>query len=269
MKETEDKEKRALPEIEIEGTIFLVDVQRNRLWEKDDSENDLYLFYMNVSEKGYSFSYDKVRKSYRVLDSAEADCTYVTIKPLVLLDPEGMATKYGYSLDELKGKTDYQVMVDQDALAKRLQGQLPTIEIAGHTYFIDYQMQQLRPKDDVVNQGISFNQLLYHFNVFTEESTFAFDPKKREIREPDYETITEIPKDLVVVTLPAVAQMDPVGHARKFGLAINVCAMEHGMRLDIKAKETPWEKTALPEIIKGNKLKAAERKKSKRRGKGL
>lgn len=262
------EKERELPEIQIEGTPFLVDVQTNMFREKADPENELSLFYMDMREKGYGFSYDKQNKTFRTPHSPNEDCVYVRIKPLAELDPEGLAAKYGYAVDQIKGKSDFEIMVDQQALEKRLNGHLPTIEIAEHTFYIDYNMEMLRPKDDFLSKGISFKELEDYSDFFDGECRFPYDPKTREIRNPDFDTITEFPKDLIVVSLPPIWQLDPVAHARVFGIDRNECLMRYGIQLEFKAEKIPWEKTGITEDIKRNLAKKKGEKKQTNRKKG-
>ena len=60
------------------------------------------------------------------------------------LDPEGMSLKYGCTAEQLKGKPDFEVMVDQEALALRHKGMLPRIDISGEAFVVDLRMQELR-----------------------------------------------------------------------------------------------------------------------------
>ena len=38
-------------------------------------------------------------------------------------------------------------------------GILPTIEIAGHPFYVDLRMNKLRPKDDFISKGIDFTEI--------------------------------------------------------------------------------------------------------------
>src|SRR3546814_458015 len=137
---------RQLPEIEIGGTLFIVDVRENKLREKANPENELYVFDMHINDDGYSFWYNRQEKNFGPIQIQTPDNILISIKPLVELDPVGMAEKYGISLADLEGKTDYDVMVDQKALELRLAGSLPNIDISGHTFYVDLYMVMLRDR---------------------------------------------------------------------------------------------------------------------------
>lgn len=72
-------------------------------------------------------------------------------------------------------------------------GILPTIEIAGHTFYVDIRMDKLRPKDDFLSDGISFSEIEDYLNEEKEIYIIPYDPQKKELGKIDYETITEIP----------------------------------------------------------------------------
>jgi hypothetical protein len=58
---------------------------------------------------------------------------------MVVLDPVGMAAKYNLPLDSLDRKTDYDIIVDNELVQKRLNGFLPVIDIAGHDFLCGLQ----------------------------------------------------------------------------------------------------------------------------------
>lgn len=43
-------------------------------------------------------------------------------------------------------------------------GILPTLDIAGHTFYVDLQMDKLRPKDDFRSQGINFTEIKDYYD---------------------------------------------------------------------------------------------------------
>lgn len=265
------EEERELPEIEIEGTVFLVDVQRNILRQKENPDNELYIFDMKVHDHGYSFWYDKNEKGFSPTSSVSKNNAYVTISPLIEIDPTGMAEKYGYSVEHLKGKTDYDVMVNEDALALRMHGKSPTIDIAGYLFYVDYRMEMLRPENDLQSNGITFEDLEEFYEEHTNTCLVPYDPERHETGVIDYRAITETPKDLIAVSIPLPRQMDPVAYCIQNGFDLEKCLMEYGMRLEFKAEQVPWEKTGIMSDIKRNRVKmqAQKWKSTKKKGRGL
>ena len=166
------------------------------------------------------------------------------------------------ALDEIKGKTDFELMVDPKAFDKRVnKGMLPTVDIAGHTFYVDIRMDMLRPKDDFLSNGIVFSSIE---NFFDEERQLYFvpyHPKAHEFREIDYETITKIPKDLIVVSFPNERVLDPIGWNRHHGFELIDGLKEKGLKIHFTAKKASWEDIYVPQIIKENLDKLAKKSK--------
>ncbi len=72
-------------------------------------------------------------------------------------------------------------------------------------------MDKLRPKDNFRSNGISFSEIEEYYNENKELYIIPYDSKKKEPEKIDYETITEIPEDLIVVKIPSIHKLDPVG----------------------------------------------------------
>lgn len=106
---------------------------------------------------------------------------------------------------------------NEQVLRDRLNGRLTTLDIAGHTFFVDHRMQAIRPKDDFSTQGIRFDELDYYFNDELGRYEIPYDKKKHEVANVDMDSITEIPEHVLVVAFPSPEIMDPVGYSRFSG----------------------------------------------------
>ncbi|MGV8094849.1 MAG: hypothetical protein AB2L24_23605 [Mangrovibacterium sp.] len=244
--------KRKLPVYVIEGTDFIVDVEKLQLREKADPENRISVFEMKDVGDGYMFDYSRKVKNLPELFSDDQDITVVKIPELVKLDPVGMAKKYGLGVEEIKGRTDFDLMVDQDAFRQRLAGRLTTLDLAGHTFYVDIPMGRLRPKDDFPSGGIVFREIAGYYNDQQEAYVIPYNPKTREFQEPDYRQITAIPENLVVVSFPHESVMDPVGFNRKGGWEITYGLKGMNIRSHFNAKIIDWKETGIEAIIKEN-----------------
>lgn len=143
--------------------------------------------------------------------------------------------------------------INQEAYDMRVnKGILPTIAIEGHIFFVDIRMNKLRPKDDFLSNGISFSEIEEYFNDTTGNYIFPYDPKKREPANIDYETITKIPKDLIVVEIPSDYKMDPIGWNRQHGYDLKDGLEETGLQMNFKAKRAKWKDIYVPQKIKEN-----------------
>lgn len=55
--------------------------------------------------------------------------------------------------------------INQEAYDLRVnKGMLPTIDIAGHTFYVDIRMDMLRPKDDFLSKGIVFSDIENYYD---------------------------------------------------------------------------------------------------------
>lgn len=61
-------------------------------------------------------------------------------------------------------------------------GLLPTIDIAGHTFYVDLRMDKLRPKDDFLSQGIVFSDIENYFDDTTDSYTIPYNPKPMNLK---------------------------------------------------------------------------------------
>lgn len=209
---------RELPVIKLAETEFLVDVENLQIVQKENQKNTISIDEMDDGGNGYSFTYCRNNKTIVGPGWQKPDLIRVNIPEFVEMDPEGMAAKYGLSLSELIGKTDFDVMVDQEALELRLKGNLPTIEIGGHIFYVDIHMDMLRPHDDFRSKGIRFEDIeFYYDNEGTGEYIIPYHPGRHEFEDIDLHNMVEFPKDLILVGFPHERFLDPIGCNRKAG----------------------------------------------------
>ncbi len=202
---------RALPIYTIEGTDFIVDVANLQLREKENPQNTIKVFDMSDFGDRYTFHYNPRIKNIPGQRAEYNNSIIIEMPELVKLDPQGMSEKYNVA--NVDGKTDFDLMVDQEALHTRIKlGKLPTIDIAGHTFYADARIDLLRPKDDFMTMGIKFSDIQPY--CFEDRYIIPYNPKTHEFQEPNYNTITEYPKDLLVIEFPHERILDPVGWNR-------------------------------------------------------
>ena len=251
-----------LPEIKIEGTQYQFDINQMALLEKERPEWRLLLEDMKDCGTHYEFVYDRNSKrldeskttyGIDVSDIANEIFTTVKIPQISKMDPLGMCKKHNCSLDDIRQKTDFEIMVDQKAFDLRInKGLLPTIEIAGHTFYVDLRMDKLRPKDDFLSQGIVFSDIESYYDGDKRTYTIPYNPKTHQFQEPDYRIIVGFPKDLIAVEFPYERLLDRIGWNRKYGLDIRHGLVKQGLKLQFKAKNVPWKETFLLSLIKSN-----------------
>ena len=96
-----------------------------------------------------------------------------------------------------------------------------TLDINGHIFYVDFGLKKLKPKgiDDDLSQGIPFSVFQDHFNEETNRCEIPYDKKKHEFVTIDYETITEIPEDLILIGFPHLDEINPVEYSISGGWA--------------------------------------------------
>lgn len=242
-----------MPRYEIEGTQFTVDIEKEELKQVDNPKNTIPFEQMVIHNGELSFFYDKVEKIVSPIWE-DGRTIEVVLPQRTLLDPVGMSEKYDVPLDDIRSKTDYEVMVDEDLVKKRLSGFQPVIDIAGHPFFVNIKFRYLNPKDDPTT-FIDLRQLSESRDG--ERYRFFYDPKERKVIEVD-PGITEIPTNLLVLEIPADHRLDPVGMARNEGMGeveMKDWLLRYPIQKGLKAAVIPMSDTALPEIVEANRLK--------------
>src|SRR5215217_869569 len=205
-------------EYEIEGTAFLVDVNKGLLIEKADPKNLIPFHNMEDKNSHYEMRYVVPEKSmYGAFFRGSMDeVKLVTVPQMTALDPEGMAQRYGIPVTEVTGKTDYELIVTSEAYRKRVQGLQPTVEIEGHIFYVSLFAGYLQSKDDFTTMGIRIKDL-DDFEGPGGKAWIPYDPKRHEIAQVNFDELYAIPKDWVVIELPYAHELDPFGFARQSG----------------------------------------------------
>jgi len=132
----------------------------------------------------------------------------------------------------------YKSLEGEKAVEERLKGRLPIIEIAGHPFFVDVNMGLLRPKDNFASLGLDMVNG-GHWNEATQERTFYYD--KRSMDEVKTSASgKQMPNHIVLVTVPGLRTLDPVGIARKQGLDPKTYLNDKPFRMFSTAKVTTF-----------------------------
>lgn len=250
---------RVLPTCKILGTEFIVDVNQLELREKANPKNIISISDMEEKAvQGYRFWYSPNSNSLTTF--SEQGAKLAEIPDFVKLDPIGMAKKHNISEDIIEGMDDFKLMVDQDAFDKiAYEGIIPTIDIAGHTFYIDLFNDKLNPNDDIWSRGIIFSELKHYYSHKDDTYTIPYNQKTHTFQEVSL-NVKEIPKDLIVVQIPGKRTLDPIGQNKAGDLNSSDYLKKHGVQLHFKAKVIPWHKTRFAETVKRNNGQEVERK---------
>ncbi|WP_114941378.1 hypothetical protein [Mucilaginibacter endophyticus] len=234
----------------IEGTSFEVDIHQQELRQTDRPHNKIS-FISDMQDKGnhYQFHYDTVYCCATTNLDPDRPIKRVTVPTLAELDPHGMAEKYKLPVEQLRGKTDFDIIVDPYALEARRAGILPAIDIAGEQFIVDLRLHELRHVQhffpvislksfELTNDG-------WNYEAFYEplmKQTVSIDPK-----------LLEFPPGVIKLKLPNEIGLDPVGIAQIYGMDERGLLRRHPIQKELKAEVIPLSETEIPRLIRQNK----------------
>jgi len=96
---------RQLPLVDIAGTAFYIDVQKEELRQKEDAGSRIPFSVFDLDGNGYTFLYDKelrrAAENRNLIAEAGNRYEWVTLPALMELDPLGIALKYGIPIEVL------------------------------------------------------------------------------------------------------------------------------------------------------------------------
>ncbi|UUW07267.1 hypothetical protein NLG42_14255 [Flavobacterium plurextorum] len=250
---------KILPTIEIEGTTFIIDVVKEELVEKANPHNIMAIKNMFYAGHTYQFDYDINTRNLAGIESAFDFKENVTIKKITIpnltqLDPLRMAQRYNTTVENIKGKTDFELTISPGSLLDLRWNQriLPILKIAGHPFFVDIAGNKLRPKDDFKSKGIGLDQINDYYDRIAHAYIIPYNPKTHEFQEIDHLAITKLPEEIIVVQFPHLQELDRVGWNVKYGFPPSYCIRENEFLMDFKSRTLPWAETNIPNSIKRN-----------------
>ena len=251
--------KKTAPAINIEGTEFIIDVLKEELREKANPANSMNIKDMLYVGDGYEFHYDTSTKNKATFGAVsdflnDKHILRTKIPNLTELDPAGMAKRYNQTVENIKGKTDFELTLKPGSLLDLRWNQkiLPILKIEGHPFFVDIAGGKLRPKDDFKSKGIGLEQISGYYDRYAHSYIIPYNPKTHEFQEIDHLSILELPKEIIIVKFPHLQELDRVGWNVKYGFGPAHCINEKEFQLHFKAVTLPWKETNIPDSIKLN-----------------
>ncbi|MEO3404987.1 hypothetical protein AAFN85_13860 [Mucilaginibacter sp. CAU 1740] len=226
---------------------YVVDIENQVLRQTDAPEKEIsFINQMTDFGDHYLLAWDEQNK-IPATDPEKAE-PYI-IPPLIELDPEGMAARYGLSPEQLAGRTDFDVMVDQEALKARQNGTLPQIDIAGEKFIVDLRLQELRHAEyffPVISlKSLEITDDGWHYEAF-------YEPIMKQVVQLDPK-LTEFPNGIIKIRLPNEIGLDPVGTARIYGMAERDLLRRYPIQKELKAEVIPLSETYVPRLIRENR----------------
>lgn len=145
----------------------------------------------------------------------------------------------------------YKSLAGTSALEHRLSGLLPVIDIADDYFYVDVGKNSIRPRGNVTNAGLDLKNGGW-VDEMTNERCFYYDKQTRQETKisPD---IAALPEHVVLVKIPPVMVLDPVGVAQEKGLAPTTYLNVFPLVMYRKAEVRPLNETVIFDIAKENK----------------
>jgi len=243
---------------EIEGTSFEVDIDKQVLRQTNNQSNEIsFITDMTDQLKNYTFTYDLNRKNVydKTTGFYESEDWYqIKVPKLIELDPEGMAEKYGYTVEQLKSKTDFEIIIDQETLAQRQNGILPQIDIAGEMFTVDLRLHELRNSRyffPVISlKSFELTGDGWHYEAY-------YHPVIKQVVELDPKLL-EFPEGVIKLKIPNEIGLDPVAAARQYGMDERELLRRYPIQKDLKAEVIPLSETHIPALIQRNRAALRE-----------
>ena len=236
------------------GVVFLIDApQRTLIQNGTFPPNTIALDKLPKFKGQHVMVYDWVQHNH--LDVPLKKAFKSDDRELILLPKELTALAQTPSDEEChrinleSRENGYGFHLANQELNDRLMGKLPTIEMAGHTFYIDVRLWQLRLKDDPLT-SISLDEISpYEHDV---KATFLYSPSTRSVFHPDWRA-TGIPDGVFAVQTPSIVHLDPVGLARYFKKQDGYYLDRYNFRAEQRAVIVPLAETNFAILFEANR----------------
>jgi hypothetical protein len=235
-----------LPIYKIDGTKFLVDLRNNRLCKQGSPDQELFFTDMIYRDSGYLCKVERNRIG-KYNENNEFGQIYIEVPHKAILDPETMAILTNRQLREIKGKTDFELMVNQKDYHERRKRVLPRVDIKGKVYRFDGETG-LFSAEGYALPALDAQRFVLH--KFEPTMSAYFDTKDNCLVDLDFSNLTQMPADVISITLPIPFVIDGYGVAKRHGFDIKDTLMRYPTQTFFIAKTIPLEETAAGELFR-------------------
>jgi hypothetical protein len=238
------------PMFSIGTTHFIVDIDKQVLREFQRPENEIsFIRDMEDKQTHYELRYDPRINNAAREPLPDNQVQIIPIPQMTELDPEQMSVKYGCPVEQLKGKPDFEIIVDQEALALRHQGMLPKIDISGDAFVVDLRMQELRHAANFY-PVISLKSFELTHDGWNYEA--YYHPVMKQVVDLDPKLL-EFPEGVIKIRIPNEIGLDPVSAARIYGMNERELLRRYPIQKELKAEIIPLSETNIPALIRRNR----------------
>jgi len=177
-----------------------------------------------------------------------------------------MKTEYPTQL-QLQKEMEQQIKQQEAAelLQRRLAGKLPTINLAGTVFTIDWRLRELR------ENATPWNKISFENPAMSESGTryvCLYNTQKHTLYQVS-NNLKSLPKNVVLLEIPYELRLDPVAVARERNIEIVEFVKNHPIQTELTAIVKPLSESWVAELIQENLRNDQATKKGRSSGEDL
>jgi len=233
----------------LDGSLFHVDSEKQQFVQAAYPENKIPFSQLKEEGGFYSMIYaivEKVAKSHlQLMRELSPQLRRIIIPKEVLQKEFGKDSSLPALFNQTSYRHNWGILMIDEAIDRRLKGELPTITLMGKPYIIDVRMRELRPVAQPATR-IGIKEL--ELSADGEKLRLFFDTKQGQQISKE-SVLTPFREGIVLLEMPNEILLDPVGAARLYKLEDTELLSRFPMKMSHQALATPLTKLAHQEMI--------------------
>ena len=234
----------------LDGSLFHVDSEKKQFVQAAYPENKIP--FSQLTEEGgyYSMIYaivEKTAKSHlQFMRELGPELRRIIIPKEVLQKEFGKDSSLPALFNQTSYRHNWGILMIDEAIGRRLKGELPKITLMGKPYIVDIRMQELRSAAQPAERiGIKEMEL----SPDAEKLRLFFDTKAQQQLSKE-SVLTSFREGIVLLEFPNEILLDPVGAARLYQLEDTELLSRFPMIMNHQALAIPLTKLAHQEMIR-------------------
>ncbi|WP_130855655.1 hypothetical protein [Olivibacter jilunii] len=235
----------------IDGDLFLMDTRKERFTQMVGSHyNEIPFKVLTDIGDFYYLDYDRRTKNMVNMADGRFPGDFMPVHFPADLIKNGYleASPDAARYNAASFREEWGTLAIDKSIFDRLAGILPVIDIAGDSYTVDLNRRQL-----LGNEGDSVISLAGG-NPHDMINRFFYDTEQKRQVNLDLRSISAMPENVVLVEVPHMVRLDPIGAARVYGLPDTKLLLKSPIEQNLKAGIIRLSETTLPELIRRNQL---------------
>jgi len=239
----------------LDGSLFYVDSEKQQFVQAAYPENKIPFSQLKEEGGFYSMIYaivEKVAKSHlQLMRELGPQLRRIIIPKEVLQKEFGKDSSLPTLFNQTSYRHNWGILMIDEAIDRRLKGELPTITLMEKPYIIDVRMRELRPVAQPAAR-IGINEL--ELSADGEKLRLFFDTKQGQQISKE-SVLTPFWEGIVLLEMPNEILLDPVGAARLYKLEDTEFLSRFPMKMSHQALATPLTKFAHQQMVDLQKKK--------------